>query len=108
MTGGGEEGSKKLKSAYELALERMEQDGIERPREEAFNAESLDAIAQVRGKAEAKLAEIEILHRKQLETLLDPGARLQEEKEYQAERRRIDERKEREVDHIRERGREAG
>ena len=102
MAGSGEEGPKKLKSAYELALERMEQEGIERPREEAFSAESLDAIAQVRGKAEAKLAEIEILHSKQLETLLDPGARLQEEKEYQAERRRIDERKERDVERIRE------
>ncbi|HBL27012.1 MAG TPA: hypothetical protein DD490_09280, partial [Acidobacteria bacterium] len=51
-----------MKSAYELALERLEQRGVERPRED-FSAEVLEKIAEVRRQAEAKLAELEILHR---------------------------------------------
>ncbi len=98
---GGDE-SKKLKSSYELALDRMEQEGIDRPRKEAFSADSLEAIGEARNKAEAKLAELEILHGKQLETLFDPGARAQEEQQYQAERQRIEDRKERLIAGIRE------
>src|SRR5215208_6924416 len=44
-----------MKSAYELALERMEKQGIERPREETFGDELREKIADVRRKAEARI-----------------------------------------------------
>ena len=52
---------KRLRTAYELALERMENEGIERPRSTAFSAETLSAMDEARRRAEAKLAELEIL-----------------------------------------------
>ena len=83
-------GKKGIKSAYERALERMESEGIERPREEAFTAETLAGMEEARKRAEAKLAELEILHKGRLRKLQDPAAFATEEKEYQAERRRHD------------------
>ncbi|HEX4956106.1 MAG TPA: hypothetical protein VF017_22185 [Thermoanaerobaculia bacterium] len=79
-----------MKSAYELALERMEQAGIERPREEALTPETREQMAEVRRQAEAKLAEIEILHRDRLKNLYDPAKRQEEEEDYLLERRRIE------------------
>jgi hypothetical protein len=90
-------GKKGIKSAYERALERMESEGIERPRDEAFSAETLAGMEEARKRAEAKLAELEILHQGRLRKLHDPVAFANEEKEYQAERRRIEERREREI-----------
>ena len=91
----------KMKSAYELALERMEREGIERPREDAVSAETRGEMDQVRRRAEAKLAELEILHRDRRVKLADPAAREEEEKEYRAERRRIEEGRERRVAKLR-------
>ncbi len=91
-----------MKSAYELALERMEQQGIERPREETFGDELREKIADVRRKAEAKLAELEILHQNRLKTLYEPAKRQEEEEEYRRERRRIEDERERKVAELRE------
>jgi hypothetical protein len=88
---------KGIKSAYERALERMESEGIERPRDEAFAPAVLAAMDEARKKAEAKLAELEIMHKSRLRKLRDPVAFASEEKEYQAERRRIEERRDRDV-----------
>jgi hypothetical protein len=88
---------KGIKSAYERALERMESEGIERPREEAFSAEVLAGMEEARKRAEAKLAELEILHQGRLRKIADPTAFVTEEKDYQAERKRIEERREREI-----------
>jgi hypothetical protein len=95
-------GKKGIKSAYERALERMESEGIERPREEAFSPEVLAGMDEARKRAEAKLAELEILHKGRLRTLRDPVAFANEEKEYQAERKRIEERREREIAALRD------
>jgi hypothetical protein len=92
---------KGIKSAYERALERMESEGIERPREEAFAPDVLAAMEEARKKAEAKLAELEILHRGRLRKIADPAAFVNEEKEYQAERRRIEERRDRDIASLR-------
>ena len=46
-----------MKSAYDLALERLEQQGIDKPRDESFTAETREQIAELRNQAEAKLAE---------------------------------------------------
>ena len=101
-----EEGSgaakKGIKSAYERALERMESKGIERPREEAFTPEVLAGMEEARKRAEAKIAELEILHKGRLRAIRDPAAFATEEKEYQAERRRIEERREREIAALRD------
>ena len=80
-----------VKSAYELALERLESQGIERPREESLSEDQRAKVADLRRHAEAKLAELEILHRDRLRKLADPEAREKEEEEYVRERRRIEE-----------------
>jgi hypothetical protein len=80
-----------VKSAYELALERLESQGIERPREESLSEDQRAKVADLRRHAEAKLAELEILHRDRLRKLADPEARGKEEEEYVRERRRIEE-----------------
>jgi hypothetical protein len=91
-----------MKSAYELALERMEKQGIERPREETFSDAQREKIADARRKAEAKLAELEILHKDRLKTILDPTKRQEEEDDYRRERRWIEDERERKVAEVRE------
>ncbi len=84
------EKSSGMKSAYEAALERLEARGIERPREEALTEEVKEQIAEIRRKAEADLAQTEILHRDRLKSTHDPMAREKEEEEYLEDRRRIE------------------
>lgn len=90
-----------MKSAYELALERMEKQGIERPRGEEFSAALREKIAEVRNQAEAKLAELEILHRDRLKGLFEHDARREEEEEYVRERRRIEENRDQKIEKLR-------
>jgi hypothetical protein len=90
-----------MKSAYELALERMEKQGIERPREEGLGGEVQEKIAEVRRQAEAKLAELQILHGDRLRKTLDPTKRQEEEDDYVRERRRIEEDRDRKIDKLR-------
>ena len=93
-----------MKSAYELALERMEKQGIDRPREETFKDEVRDQIAEARRKAEARLAELEILHKDRLKAVYDPAKRQEDEEEYVRERRRIEEDRDRKVEELRKQG----
>jgi hypothetical protein len=89
-----------MKSAYELALERIEKQGIERPRE-GFSEAVREQIAEARRQAEAKLAQLEILHKDSLRTQRDPVKRQEEEEEYLRERRRIEGDLERKVEKLR-------
>jgi hypothetical protein len=91
-----------MKSAYELALERMEKQGIDRPREENLTAEARERMSDARKKAEAKLAELEILHKDRLKSIRDPAARKEEEEEYVRERKRIEEDRERKIEEMRQ------
>ena len=91
-----------MKSAYELALERMEKQGIERPREEGLGEAVQQKIGEARQQAEAKLAELEILHRDRLSKIADPAKRQEEEGDYVRERRRIEDDRERKVVKLRE------
>lgn len=84
------EKSSGMRSAYEAALERLEARGIERPREEALTEAVKEQIAEIRRKAEADLAQAEILYRDRLKSTHDPLAREKEEEEYQEDRRRIE------------------
>jgi hypothetical protein len=90
-----------MKSAYELALERMESQGIERPREEGFTGEVKEQMAELRRQAEAKLAELEILHRDNLKKGVDPAKRQEAEEEYVRERRRIEDDRDRKIAKLR-------
>lgn len=97
----GEDTGKRLKSAYELALERLEADGIERPDEDRLRPEIREEIEAARRKAEAELAELEILHRDRLRELGDPRKRENEKEEYRAERRRIERARDRRIAELR-------
>ena len=79
-----------MKTAYERALEKLEEQGIERPREEGLPDAVRREVEEVRKRAEAKLAELEILHRDRLKQLAEPEARKQEEEDYRRERRLIE------------------
>ncbi len=91
-----------MKSAYELALERLESQGIERPREEALSEEEREQVAEARRRADAKIAEMEIMHQSSLPKLADPAEREKAEKEFRHERRRVEEKRDREIARIRE------
>jgi hypothetical protein len=90
-----------MKSAYELALERLEKQGIERPREEALSENVRARMGEARRQAEAKLAELEILHQNRLKTVWEPDKRQEEEEEYVRERRRIEEERDRKIEKLR-------
>ncbi len=79
-----------LKSAYELAMERLrEKDASEgaagRPLTDAQKA----AIAEARSVCTAKLAELEILHRSRLAGIAEPEARQALEESYRLDVQRI-------------------
>jgi len=96
----GKDKASGMKSAYELALERLEQQGIERPREDSVTDDVRNEIAEVRRRASAKLAELEILYKDKRQRVFDPQA----EEEYVRERRRIEDDRERKIEKLRQGG----
>jgi hypothetical protein len=85
--------SGKLKSAYELAMERLRaqdrEGGVEQAR--PLGDEQKKTIARLRQEAKAKLAELEILLGKRLAGAGDDPAKLTEiEEQYQIDRRRVE------------------
>jgi hypothetical protein len=81
---------KPLKSAYDLAMERLRKSdkdaGIEsRPLTDAQKA----AIAEVRNFYEAKLAEQQVLHQSTLQKTQEPGERAALEENYRRDRERL-------------------
>jgi hypothetical protein len=79
-----------LKSAYELAMERLkkrdEEAGIEtRPLTDAQKA----AIAEIRNFYESKIAEAEVLHQSKLRSVRDPAERDVLEQAYRRDRERL-------------------
>jgi len=82
-----------LKSSYELALERLRardrEQGVDESR--PLTAEQKETIAELRSRARAKLAEIEILHRKERAAVLaDPDKLAELEEHYRVDRSRIE------------------
>lgn len=94
----------RMKTAYELALERLESQGIERPSDTALTDAQRAEVAEIRSQAQARLAELEILHRDRLQKLAEPEAIQKEEDEYLLERGRIEEQRERKVARLRQSG----
>lgn len=79
-----------MKSAYELAMERLQQKdadaGIEhKPITDAQKA----AIAEIRSFYESKLAEVQVLHEGRLRELFDPAERDARMEEYRRDRERL-------------------
>jgi len=85
-----EDKARGMKSAYELALEQLDRDGIERPREDGLRPEIRDEIAEIRSRTEASLAKLEILLRDRLGTLHDPVERAAAQREYAIDRQRLE------------------
>ena len=83
-----------LKSAYELAMERLRatdrEAGIEEPTR--LTDEQKEGIAELRQAAKAKLAEIEIMHGKQMAAAVagDPQEVEQIEERHRVDRRRVE------------------
>jgi hypothetical protein len=93
---------KPLKSAVELALERLKlkdaEAGVEsRPLTDAQRA----AIAEARNFYEAKLAEAEVLHQSTLKTTWDPEARDALLQEYRRERERLTSERDAKIERLR-------
>jgi hypothetical protein len=92
------------KSAYELAMERLrrkdEQAGIVTgPLSDQQKAE----IAEARQVAEARLAELKILHQSKVASVLDPSTLEPMEDEYRRDVQRVVDARERKIAVIRER-----
>ena len=91
-----------MKTAYELAMERLKKkdadDGIEStPVTDAQKAQ----IAEIRNFYEAKLAEAQVMHQSKLATVFDPAERETLEKEYRRERERLSDERDRKVAKVR-------
>jgi hypothetical protein len=93
---------KQLKSAYELAMERLKKAdadaGVE-PRR--LTDEQRAAIAELRRYYEAKLAEQEVLHQSTLRKTMDPEARAALEQDYRHDRERLVSERDAKVEKIR-------
>lgn len=89
-----------MKSAYQLALERLEAQGVEKPRGEALTEATKQALAAARKLTEAKIAELEILHRDQMAKLTDPLKREEQEEFYLREHETLTREGEARVDRI--------
>src|SRR5262245_30038497 len=93
---------KPMKSAYELAMERLRQKdaeaGIEsKPLTDAQKA----AIAEVRNYYEAKMAEQEVLHQSALRATLDLEARATLDAQYRRDRERYASERDAKIEKIR-------
>ena len=97
----GKDKTSGMKSAYELALERLESQGIDRPREDSLSEDARQQIAEIRRQSEAKLAELEILHRDKLRKEPDPAKVAEQEDYYLRERQRIERERERKIEQAR-------
>jgi hypothetical protein len=81
------------KSAYELALERLEREDREAGVEDRapLTSEQKQEIARLRQEAQAKLAELEILHRKNVQATGGEAEKLRElEERYRIDRGRVE------------------
>lgn len=96
---------KPLKSSFELAMDRLKakdkSEGV--AAEKPLTKAQKDRIAEIRSEAKAKLAELEILHRKNVSGTSDPAALLKIEEHYAIDRGRAESHMESEIDKVRRR-----
>jgi hypothetical protein len=92
----------RLKSAYELAMERFQKKDAEAGIVQAPLTDDQKAdIAEIRSRYQAKIAELEILHRGTTGGMIDPAAREQAEDEYRRDRERLNAERESKIDAVR-------
>jgi hypothetical protein len=94
--------NKPLKSAYELAMERLRKEdaeaGVETRR---LTDQQKAAIAEIRNFYEAKLAEQQVLHQSTLRKTADLAARDTLEAEYRRERERLSAERDSKIEKVR-------
>ncbi len=93
----------KLKSAYELAMERLRAKNPDAAGVE-LTTEQKDAIARLRSETRARLDELEFLHRGKLAEAAqgdDPAAAARLADEHRRERERLEEQRDRRIAEIR-------
>jgi len=92
------------KSAFDLAMERLRkrdaEEGVSAPPSPPSDAQKA-AIAEARNLRAAKAAELEILHRSKMKTVLDPAERARLEDDYRRELQRLGDECERKIKKIR-------
>lgn len=99
---GNERGSGAPKSAFELAMERLRAaDEAAGDTRAPLDAGQKKAIAEARQRATARLAEREILFRDAMKRTADPAEREKAEREYQVDRQRISDERDRAIEAIR-------
>jgi hypothetical protein len=92
----------KPKSAYELAMERLDASDRESGVEETpLTGSQKEAIAEARRVATSRLAEREILYRDAMRRRVDPAEREKAAEEYQIDRQRIEADRDRAIEAIR-------
>lgn len=93
------------KSAFDLAMERLRkrdaERGISEPPTPPSDAQKA-AIAEARNVRAAKVAELQILHRSKLATVLDPAERAQLEDDYRRDLQRLADECDRKIEKIRQ------
>ena len=91
-----------MKSAYELAMERLRKKDAEEGRVETpLTDEQRAAIAEARSFYASKIAEAEILHRSTLSRLFDPAERAELEESHRRDIARIREDEQRKIEQLR-------
>ena len=93
---------KPLKSAFDLAMERLKAKDVAEGVEEVkpLSKAQKNRIAELRTEAHAKLAELEILHRKNVAGTSDPAVLAKIEENYAIDRGRADSRRDTEIAHV--------
>ena len=91
------------KTAYEIALERLQkkdrEEGVE---ERPLSDQQRNEIADIRKFYEARFAECEILHRSSLRKVADPAEQETLEEHYRRDRERLGSERDRKIETIRE------
>lgn len=94
-----------MKSAYELAMERLREKDREAGLEERpVTEEQKAAVAELRSFYEAKLAEREILYQSALARTFEPEAREALTEEYRRDRERLVTERDRKIEEVRQKG----
>ncbi len=90
------------KSAYELAMERLRRRDAEAGTvHQPLSESARQAIAEVRTRYDARLAELEVMHRSAMARTIDPNERYQLETDYRRERERLGREREEKIEKIR-------
>ena len=93
--------AKKLKSSFELAMERLQAGEAKDTKTTPTSAKQKEEIAEAKRAASARLAEREILFKDAMKRMADPAEREKAESEYRIDRQRISEDCERKIEAIR-------